>query len=776
MADVDDFISDLPEVLDDFLLKYHDANVVALSEPGYETVEPNHPRFTQRWTIADLAGTGRLAVLSCLRRARNEGTAHHRITIDGSSLHLSAVALIGSPFIVLVAHPSAGIGPESEMLMASGASILGGQLDADFAISQVETHDCSRDGCEASELIGRQLTCIVDSASFGTVIDSLLEAQAFGASSCDVTLTLAGHETEHRLTIVWVLNQLSFSIIDISSLERSPDTSGRRDEMDQFSGSVHHGFFRVSSRGALLYKNARLDELFGRTFQTLADFGSIRTIGGGRLVDIVADEVQASGECIIDVEVEASGEQRMLRLRIHGSTGTDGDIEYTGSAEDVTEVLARQSQLEQEALTDPLTGLANRRGLESVADAQLEASPFAPFALLLCDLDGFKQVNDSLGHNAGDQVIAEVGRRLAAVSRDNDLVARLGGDEFVIIANNIADYDEAMEFAERILPWLRKPYHIDDSQLELSGSVGVALAAQSIPSHSLLQMADHAMYEAKRAGRNQAVAYHTPDETTTISPLALRRDLRRAISEDTLDLAFQPIYAIDQLETAESAEVLLRWDHPIQGHIEPSTMVTIAEQSGLIRELGEWILTESIRTAASVNADTQRPISIAVNVSALQVGRPDFVLMVSALLDLHGLAPTSLTIELTESYLIDSMDHAREAINDLTDLGVRLAIDDFGTGFSTFEYLLTLPVYAVKIDPSFTRRLTEARGAAMLRGLSMACRELDMLVVAEGIETVEQLEAARIAGVTHAQGYLLGMPVSTASLGMRANSASSHVA
>jgi len=563
----------------------------------------------------------------------------------------------------------------------------------------------------------------------------------------------------------------AFSLIERAAIQTADGQLNRSIQMSDFAESVHQGFFRVSSTGALLYKNSRLDILFGRTFQTLADFGSIRTLGGGRLVEVVPDELRAHNECIVDCAVEIAGETRTIRLRIHQAVGPDNRLEYVGSAEDVTEVLARENQLELEALTDPMTGAANRRGLEAAVDKLLAAESFTSFALLLCDLDGFKQVNDSLGHDAGDQVIAEVGRRLQEVSRDSDFVARLGGDEFVIVANNMSDYDEAMEFAERILPWLRQPYNVDETQLELSGSVGVAMATTGLATHNLLQMADHAMYEAKRAGRNQAVAYHTPDATTTISPLALRRDLRRALSDNALDLAFQPIYAIDNLEQAEWAEALLRWNHPIQGHIEPSTMVTIAEQSGLIRELGEWILTECIRTAASVNADADRPISVAVNVSALQVGRPEFADMVAASLEFHGLDASSLTIELTESYLIDRMEHAREAIFALTELGVRLAIDDFGTGYSTFEYLLTLPVYAVKIDPSFTRRLTETRGAAMLKGLSSACRELDMLVVAEGIETLEQLEAARAAGVTHAQGYLLGMPVSTANLGMRANSA-----
>ena len=768
----------LPEILGDFLTRHPDAGVVALSEPGYLAAGEIHPALVGRPApppMSDLSGEGRLAVLSCLRRARDQGTAHQVVEIDGAEVHLSTVAMIGTPLIVLVSHPTQGIGPLSASVSSEQVSTLSGSLDAEFRIDDIDGEVRPFADQSAADLVGRQFTDIVDDASFGTTIDCILEAKTLGASSCDIQLRIPSHGQMYRLTILRSQDVLNFSMVERSSIVHSADLEDRS-QMNNFADSSHHGFFRVSATGELLYKNARLDELFDRCFQTLEDFGSLNTIGGARLVDVVTDELRVGSECIIDVKVDTSESPRMIRLRVHRTVGLDDRPEYSGSAEDITEILARETKLEQEALTDPMTGVANRRGLESRVDQLLTASSFSPFALLLCDLDGFKQVNDSLGHEAGDTVIQEVGHRLAAISRDADLVARLGGDEFVVVAPNMTDYDEAMEFAERILPQLRQPYHLGDTQIELSGSVGVALASEAMPTHSLLQMADHAMYEAKRAGRNQAVAYHTPDSTTTISPLALRRDLRRAITHNGLDLAFQPIYAIDNLEHAESAEVLLRWDHPIQGHIEPSTMVTIAEQSGLIRDLGEWIITESIKTAASVNADADRPISIAVNVSALQVGRPDFVDMVAANLDLHDLAPASLTIELTESYLIDRMEHARESIDALTDFGVRLAIDDFGTGYSSFEYLLTLPVYAVKIDPSFTRRLTQPRGSAMLRGLSRACRELDMLVVAEGIETIEQLQAAREAGVTHAQGYLLGMPVSTSSLGMRANSAAPRVA
>lgn len=716
-----------------------------------------------------------IAVLAAWRQANRERTVHCVITVNGALTHASFVKLDDAPFTIMVLHPGAGIGPISEVIAEPSSSLVSGKLDAKLRIVSCDG-DPARIGRKREMLMpGSPVFHLVDETYTDEVMDCVVEARALGSAFRDFATNDCGQRVDVRMSLMQVDEELHFTIVDLSTLkERSPNSA--RHQMTDFADTVHQGFFCVSESGELLYKSDRLDEIFGRKFETFEDFESIRSIGGAKIVEIIPDELHSHDKCTIDVNTEVSGENRSIRLRVHRRDDETGGSVYLGSAEDITAIVNRESELERKALTDPLTGVSNRRGLEHEMDCRLGAANFSPFAVLLCDLDGFKQVNDSMGHEAGDTVISEVGRRLTEASRDGDVVARLGGDEFVVIANNVDGYDEAMELAERILPWLRKPFMIAETQIELSGSCGVALAAPDVTTHNLLQMADHAMYEAKREGRNQAVAYHVPDVTTTISPLALRRDLRRAIAEDGLDLAFQPIYNINNLESAQAAEVLLRWTHPIQGHIEPSTMVTIAEQSGLIRELGEWIITESIRSAASVNRDGDRPISISVNVSALQVGRPEFVDMVKATLDFHSLSPKLLTIELTESYLIDRMDNAREAIDQLTESGVRLAVDDFGTGYSTFDYLLTLPVSAVKIDPSFTRKLTERRGAAMLKGLCLACRELDMFVVAEGIETAEQLAAAREAGVTHAQGYLLGMPVSTSSLGMRANAEANRVA
>ncbi len=771
----------LPQVLTEFLAGHPDARLVIVREPSFARIEPQdaHPslaHFEPAPELLDFAIESFTAGVQTLRRARRDGLSHQVLTLNGGqSVHLSVVGLIGTPFLVLVAHPTAGMGPLDEQADPERYAAIYGTCDLRLGISSIQADpEVLPDGT----YVKRPLIRLFRGSSTTDVLDCWLRASSDGASSTDVQIR--NSEEVYTLSMLNLRTHVAFSLVERGSEGGASEDLHRRMQMREIADAVPQGFFRVSERGELLFKNQKLDELFGRRFETLEDFGNLTTTQGSTLTRVVPKLLANASECVVDVTSVVDGDERIVRLHVQLAPTEEGDgFQYIGSAEDVTDVIARESELEEYALTDPLTGTANRRSLELILENLLSVENYEPFALLLCDLDGFKQVNDSLGHGAGDEVIAEVGRRLTEVSRQGDTVARLGGDEFVVIATRVDNYDEAMEFAERILPRLRKPFHVAETQIELSGSVGVALSAEGGTVHSMLQMADHAMYEAKRAGRNQASPYHSPDDSFQISPLALRRDLRRAISGNSLDLAFQPIYSIDDLDQAVSAEALLRWDHPIQGRVEPSTMISIAEQSGLIRDLGEWIITESIRSAASVNAELPaegRKISIAVNVSALQMGRPDFVDMVTASLDFHQLEPELLTIELTESFLIDRMEKARSTIEQITDLGVRLAVDDFGTGYSTFQYLLSLPVSAVKIDPSFTKRLTEARGAAMLRGLSWGCRELGMSVVAEGIETLEQLEAAKAAGVTHAQGYLLGMPVSTSSLGMRANSEANRVA
>jgi len=771
----------LPTQVETFLSAHPDTQVAVCEEPIFNRVPLStvHPRLTEFEEAPLLRGYGRAthaSVIQAVRQARLDGSAHVPLALFGQEMHLTVVSLVGTPFVLLLLHPTEGLGPCSPWTDSSNVTVYRGTCDSQTRLISLSDELAASANISQDDAKKHLLASLVHPESATELLDCWVDSSALGASSCVVRLSDTPDDEPDRwfqATLIANGEQTNFVFVDATNNPRAQQSQEHRSRLHTITETVPQGIFRISANGNLLYKNSKLDDIFGRELIDQADFRDLLTTDSEPLhVALLRQLEGSSDEGLVEVNHEVGEEERTIRVRVRSYPALNGRPEYVGTAEDVTDEAQRSIQLEVEALTDPMTGTANRRALEMKLTELLEHPDDPQFAVLLCDLDGFKQVNDSLGHGAGDDVIAEVGRRLREVSRDNDTVARMGGDEFVVVARDVRDYDHAMELAERILPVLRAPFSIADTQIELSGSVGVAVSSAKSTVLGVLQQADHAMYEAKRAGRNQAMSYQSPDESSALSPLALRRDLRRAITENGLDLAFQPIYAIGDLETAVAAESLLRWDHPIQGQIDPGKMISIAEQSGLIRELGEWIVTESIRSAAAVNQNKEvgdQPISISVNVSTLQVGRPDFEDMVRASLDFHGLAPHLLVIELTETFLIDRVDNARDAIHSLTDIGVRFAIDDFGTGTSTFEYLLTLPLYAVKIDHSFTSRLDTRRGTAMLSGLSAACRELDMMVIAEGVETFDQLNAARNAGVTHAQGYLLGMPVSTSTLGMRAN-------
>ena len=778
----------LPTGVEDFLTSHADTLVAVISEPLFERISVGdvHPLLTEFNEAPVLTNFGRAthaAVIHAVRSARLDGTAHITIVLFGQQMHLSVVSLVGTPFLLLLLHPTEGIGTCDAEIDSSGVTIYRGTCDSKTRLLALDPELAAANGFAPEQSKDHLLGSLVHPESATELLDCWVDSASLGASSCVVRLSDGPNGEPDRwfqATLIANGEQTNFVFVDATNNPRVQRSQQHRSRLHTITESVPQGIFRISSSGNLIYKNSKLDDIFGRELIDQTDFADFVTTDDEPLYEAVPRLLDGSNdECVVEVNHEIDGAERTIRMRVRSYNDPSGRPEYVGSAEDVTDEYRRASQLETEALTDPMTGTANRRALEMTLTELLEQPDGPQFAVLLCDLDGFKQVNDSLGHGAGDDVIAEVGRRLKDVSRDGDTVARLGGDEFVVVAQNVRDYDHAMELAQRVLPVLRTPFLVADTQIELSGSVGVAISSSNSTMLGVLQQADHAMYEAKRSGRNQAIAYETPDDTSTISPLALRRDLRRAISESGLDLAFQPIFAIHDLQNPVSAESLLRWDHPIQGQIDPGKMISIAEQSGLIRELGEWIVTESIRAAAAVNENREEdesPISIAVNMSTIQVGRPEFADMVQASLDFHELDPNLLTIELTETFLIDRTDNARESIETLTDIGVRFAVDDFGTGTSSFEYLLTLPLYAVKIDHSFTGRLSTPRGVAMLRGLSSACRELDMMVIAEGIETFDQLSTVRRAGVTHAQGYLLGMPVSTSTIGMRENADANRVA
>lgn len=429
---------------------------------------------------------------------------------------------------------------------------------------------------------------------------------------------------------------------------------------------------------------------------------------------------------------------------------------------DVTERKAAERRLAHQALHDPLTHLPNRglfvdrleQGLR-----RLERGDHL-LAVLFVDLDRFKPINDRWGHAVGDQVLCEVARRLRHVLRPHDTVARLGGDEFTILCEDLSGADEVHEVAMRVLETLAAPVRVEDQEIALSASVGVALTDGGCVADQLLRDADAAMYEAKGRGRNRYEVFDQAMRERTSSRLEQTDALRRALDEGELRVFFQPEVQLSD-ESTSGVEALVRWDHPRLGLIGPDAFIPVAEDSGLILPLGEWVLREACRNVAAWPVPPGgRPPVLSVNLSAQQLARPELVDSVVRILAETGLDPARLCLEITESVLMDDVESAIEALLGLKLLGVRLAIDDFGTGYSSLSYLRRFAVDVVKVDRSFVAGLgVDPAAEAIVAAVVNLCHALGLDVVAEGVESQEQLVALRALGCDRAQGYRWSPPL-----------------
>jgi len=422
---------------------------------------------------------------------------------------------------------------------------------------------------------------------------------------------------------------------------------------------------------------------------------------------------------------------------------------------------AFEARLEYQALNDDLTGLPNRRLMADRLNHALAvaARDLSCAALLYIDLDGFKLVNDSLGHSVGDLLLTEVAKRLQSRVRESDTLARLGGDEFAIIMGGPRSKEQPGRLGNELLEALASPFLIEDHEIRIGASIGVSL----FPDHGtssvmLLQSADSAMYAAKRAGKNQ-VAYFSQDlGTSARERLNLEHELRLALEHGGITVHYQPEFELGTLKIV-CFEALARWSHPTLGQIPPVKFIPIAEEAGLIIELGAHIMELACREAVQWQNVASDPIQVAVNVSTIQFARETFVDEVAEILRITGLSPTLLQIELTESVIVSGMEHAAQTMNRLSELGVSMAVDDFGTGYSSLSYLPNLPFRALKIDRSFIKELEHRPDLKnMIRSLVMLAHNLGMKVIAEGVETRPQLDLIKELGGNEVQGYLLGKP------------------
>jgi diguanylate cyclase (GGDEF)-like protein len=417
---------------------------------------------------------------------------------------------------------------------------------------------------------------------------------------------------------------------------------------------------------------------------------------------------------------------------------------------------AANRQLRHLATHDPLTGLPNRTLLDDrLAQAMAHADRDAqPFAVLVVDLDRFKRVNDSLGHRAGDELLCEVARRLAALVRNIDTVARVGGDEFVLIINPIEQPEDAEAIAQRAIEALQTPIRTGGVEVYVSPSIGIAFYPNdAVSAHLLVAHADAAMYAAKQLGRNTFRRFVRGMDAITRDRVALETDLREAIARQQFELHYQP--KVDTVTgQIHSAEALIRWRHPERGLIEPDQFIPLAEECGLISAIGEWVVREACRQCKSWQLDGLPPLRIAVNVAATQFRQGDLVRMIRGALADAALEPRFLEIELTESAVMTDPEDSVGILEHLSRLGVLVSVDDFGTGYSSMSYLRRFPIDKLKIDRSFIRDvMSRPDDASIVRAIISLAHSLRLKVVAEGVETIEQLGFLKTVGCDQYQGF-----------------------
>jgi diguanylate cyclase (GGDEF)-like protein len=435
----------------------------------------------------------------------------------------------------------------------------------------------------------------------------------------------------------------------------------------------------------------------------------------------------------------------------------------------VFELRDRETQLAHQAFHDSLTGLANRMLFSDRLDHALarRARTDSVMAVMVCDLDDFKVVNDTLGHGPGDRLLQAMGERLRTNARAADTVARLGGDEFAVLLEGLHNPEEAYDVARRMTRALARPVTIGAEPSTETVSIGVAFARGAAGEHSqsLLRDADVAMYEAKAAGGNTFRVFEPRMLDDIVAQQDLKRDLRSAAGRpEEIELVYQPIIEVDTAAIA-GMEALMRWRHPTRGLLMPAEFIEAAEDSGDIVAMGRSALRLACRQATAWLQQGLECPNVAVNLSPRQLEDPDVVWVVQSALEEHGLAPTALTLEITESMTLNGADTAIERLRRLHQLGVRIAIDDFGSGYSSLEYLRRLPVDVLKIDRGFTMHITQSAGAAvLLDAMVRLAHTLDLVTVVEGVETPEQLATVHNIGADLAQGFFIGEPASVADI------------
>ncbi|MGU3433988.1 EAL domain-containing protein [Actinomycetes bacterium M1A6_2h] len=633
--------------------------------------------------------------------------------------------------------------------------------------------------------------------------------------------TLLHLVTQERIpvsTSAFVINGTGDDQPMIASIHR--DLRDRRSHDQQLQNALDSSAFRVSEQRVVaelsqLALRGRLDELLASaadaavelmgarcafvtrlhtapaTLETVAQSGSFLPFGNlppaldslpGYAIEVnravvcsdPATEARFSADILAahglpnGVAVPIAGTGRAWgALTVFGTTNNavaTGDLSVLDTMADILSAAIRRVDLEAElryrSLRDPLTGLPNRALAYDRIDSAIErrAGRATHTAVMLIDLDDFKSINDSLGHEAGDAALIGLAQRLARAARAGDTVARLGGDEFVAVCENIEDPQECYAMADAFAEAVRAPIVLDGNELQITASIGIALADSAMAGAELIRRADVAMYRAKYSGPDNTAMFDTDDRDQARRQLALSTDLRGALDHNDLTLEYQPIFDIETGRIT-AVEALARWNHPTLGVVSPATFVPVAERTGLINSLGLWALRTACEQAAEWQAISD--IGMRVNVSALQLRQPNFVAEVTAVLLNTKLPVGKLGLEITETVWLADTVQVRDALTELHALGVSILLDDLGSGHNSVTYLNRYPVIeAFKIDQAYIQAMPGRRPEAIVSAIVSLAHAFDVAVVGEGVETQTQLDRLRESGCDLAQGFLLAGPAS----------------